>query len=74
MERPTVLGEGWRIEDNQVVLVASLFQILESILAKSLMTLIAREIQLHIAVGELDSLGTAVDRMDELCSTPHGIE
>ena len=50
MERTTVLGKGGRIENDQVILVTSLFQILERILTEGLMTLIAWEIQFHITI------------------------
>ena len=64
MERPTVLGKGGRIENDEIVLIASLLEILEGILAESLMARIAGEIELYIAVGEFDGLGAAIDRMD----------
>ena len=64
MECPTVLGKGRRIENDKIVLIASLLEILEGILAESLMTSIAGEIELYIAVGEFDGLGAAIDRMD----------
>ena len=74
MQRPTVFGKGRWIEDNQVVLAASLLQIAEGILAVSLMTGIAREVQLDIAVGEFDGLGTTIDGMHKFGPTPHGIK
>ena len=64
MECPTVLGKSGRIENDKIVLIASLLEILEGILAESLMTRIAGEIELYIAVGEFDGLGTAIDGMD----------
>ena len=74
MQGTTVLGECRGIQDNQVILAVSLFQKLEGILAESLMTVVAGEVQLHVAVGQFDGLGTAVDGMDERRPTPHGIE
>ena len=74
MECPTVLGKGRRIENNQVILVASLLKELEGILAESLMTLVAREVELYVAVGEFDGLGTTVDRVHQLSPSAHGIE
>ena len=75
VEGTTVLGKGRRVEDNEVVLLTvGRFEELECILAESLMTLIAREVEGHIAVGEFNSLGTGVDRVDYRCSSPHGIE
>ena len=69
-----VLGEGGGIEDDQVVLAASLFEVAEGIVAEGLMTLVAGEVQFDVAVGELDGLRAAVDGMDELCPAPHGIK
>ena len=74
VERTTMLGEGGRIEDDEVVLVASLFEILKGILTKGLMALIVGEIQFDVAVGEFDGLGTTIDGMDELGPTPHSVK
>ena len=38
------------------------------------MTRVARKIQRHITVGELDGLSTTVDRMHKLSPTTHGIK
>ena len=64
MECPTVLGKSGRIENDKIVLIASLLEILEGILAESLMARIAVEIELYIAVGEFDGLGATIDGMD----------
>ncbi len=70
----TVLGERRRVEDNQVVVATGTLQILERILAISLVTLVTGEVQLHVLCGQLNSLGTAIHRVDKLRPTPHGVE
>ena len=41
-QRATVLGEGGRVEDDQVVLVVVAVEILEGVLAESLMAMVRR--------------------------------
>ena len=74
MQGCTVLGKGWRIEDDEVILLVMVIEILESILADSLMTCIAREVESDILIGQLDGLGTAVYRVDSLGFTTHCID
>ena len=69
-----MLGKGRRVENDEIVVVASLFQILESILAESIMASIAREIHLHVGACQLNRLGRAVNRVNHLCTTSHGID
>ena len=44
MESSAVLGEGGRVEDDEVVVATSLVKIFKGILAERLVTLVAREI------------------------------
>ena len=67
----TMLGESWRIENDEVVHLVVGIQILESILAESGMTLVAWEVESYILIGKFDSLGAAVYRMDKLCAATH---
>ena len=69
----TVLGKGWRIEHDEVVLLVVLVKILESIFSESLMTGITWEVERHIIVSQLYSLGTAVYRVYLLGIATHGI-
>ena len=69
-----MLGEGRRIENYQVVLVASLLKELECIFAESLMTGVTGEVKRYIPVGEFDSLSTTIDRVHKLRPTPHSVK
>lgn len=70
-----VFGKGGRIEDDKVVFVFYVFEKLEGISSKGLMTLLSLfiEVQCHIAVDQFDSLGTAVYRMYQSGSTTQGV-
>ena len=46
----SVLSEGRRVEDNQIILIACLFKVFESILAKCLMTRVTRKVEFHVTV------------------------
>ena len=69
-----MLGKGWRVENDEVVGVVGLIKELEGIVAESLMTLIVREIQLYVGIGQFDSLGAAIHRMNECGSATHGVD
>lgn len=74
-QRATVLGEGGRVEDDQVVLVVVAVEILEGVLAESLMAMVlGRKIERHVGVGELHGLGRAIDGVDLAGSAPHRID
>ena len=68
-----MLGKGRRVEDDEVVLVVMGIEILERIVAVSLVTAVAGEVQGHIEIGQFDGLGAAVYRVDRLGTAPHGI-
>ena len=79
MQGTSVLGKGWRVENDEVVgrvrtLAHTTFQELESILAESLVAGVAREVQLHVCLGQLNGLGTAVNAMHQLGTSTHSIE
>ena len=74
MQGTTVLGKGWWVEDDEVVTLPLCIQEFEGILAESLVTWVAREIELHIATGQFDGLGRTIDGMNQLGTTTHGVE
>ena len=77
VQRPPVLGKGRRVEHNEVVrnvISRHIIHIFESILAKSLVALVAWEVQLHVAVGQFNGLGAGVDRVYQFGPASHGIE
>ena len=47
---------------------------LESVLGKSLVAGITGEVQFYIFISQINCFGRAVDRVDELCTSAHGIE
>lgn len=51
----TMLGKGWWVENDKVVVVASLIEVFEGILAISHMTLVIRKIEVDILSGQFDS-------------------
>ena len=74
VESAPMLGKCGRVEDYEVVVASCLVEIFEGILAESLVTLVAREIELDVLGGEFDSLGTAVNGVNECGTASHGIE
>ena len=56
-----VLGKSRWVENNQVVLSVGGIEELKGILTESLMTLVARKIELYILVGQLDGLRTTIN-------------
>ena len=73
-QRRTVLGKGWRIKDDEIILLVVLIQILERILADCLVAWVAREVEGDVLIGQLDCLGAAIYGMDCLGITTHGID
>ena len=71
-----MLGKGRRVEDDKVVmmLLVDALQELKCVFAEGFVTRVAREIQLHVLLGQLDGLARAVHAMHQLGATPHGIE
>ena len=74
MQRSSVLGEGRRVENDQVVAVAHAVEIFECVLTESLVSGVAWEVHIHIACGELNCLCATIDRMYQFGSSSHGIE
>ena len=74
MQGCTVLGKGWWVQDDEVILLVVVIEILECILADCLMTRIARKVLGDVLIGQLDCLGTAVYGVDSLGITTHGID
>ena len=73
-QRSTVLGKGWRIEDNEIILLVVLIQILERILAECLVAWVAREVESDVLIGQLDRLGAAIHGVNRLGIAAHGID
>ena len=73
-QRCTVLGKGWRIEDNEIILLVVLIQILERILAECLVAWVAREVESDVLISQLDRLGAAVHGVNRLGIAAHGID
>ena len=73
-QRCTVLGKGWRIEDDEIILLVVLIQILERILAECLVAWVAREVESDVFIGQLDCLGAAVHGVNRLGIAAHGID
>ena len=69
-----MLRESRRVEDDEIVLVVGIVKKLEGIFTKSLVTGVTREVERHVAVGQFDGLGTAVNRMNQAGTTAHSIE
>lgn len=74
VQGPSVLGKGGRVEDDQVILVAGMLQILEGVFAERLMALVAWKIEGHVAIRQFYRLLTAVYRVYQTGTSPHGIE
>ena len=74
MQHLPVFGKSWRIENDEIILIAHAVEIVESVFAERLMTRIVRIVELNIVVGEIDCLLRHIDRMYELCPSAHGIE
>ena len=64
-----------RVKDNQVIgIFLHLRKELECIFGKSLVAVIAREVQIHIVVGELDCFRRAVNGVYQIGIATHSIE
>ena len=64
-----------RVENDEViVVVAGVCKIFKCIFSKSLVARVVTEIQLYIAVGELNGFLRTVHRVYKLCTTSHCIE
>ena len=68
-----MLGKSRRVENDEVVVVTGLFQELESVFSESFVTLVAREVQFSVGAGQVDGLGTAVYRVNQVGTTTHGV-
>ena len=51
----TVLGKGWGVENDDIVVACCLFEVLEGILAYRSMAWVIREIEVYVLCGEFDS-------------------
>ena len=69
-----VLGEGGRVEDDQVVAVADLFEILHGVAGERRVGKTVAEIQPHVLVGQLHGALRGVDRADLLRSARGGVD
>ena len=69
-----MFGESGRVQDDEVVVASHLFEILESVFRISLVTRITRKVQFHVLVGQRDRFGGAVDRVNDLGASAHGVE
>lgn len=69
-----MFGESWWIQDDEIVVASHLFEIFESVFRISFVARITWKVQFHVPVGQRDRFGRAVDRVNDLGSSPHGIE
>jgi len=69
-----VLGEGGRVEDDQVVAVADLFEVLHGVAGERRVGKTVAEIQPHVLVGQLHGALRGVDRADLLRSARGGVD
>ena len=69
-----MLSKGRWVEDDEVVFVLDVIEEFESIDSIGFVTRVAREVEFDVFVGEFDSFGRTVDRVDEIGTTAHSIE
>ena len=69
-----VLGEGGRVQDDEVIVATHVLQVFESVLGESLVTGITRKVERYIFVGQGDGLRRAIDRVYHLGPSTHRIE
>ena len=69
-----MFGESWWIQDDEIVVASHLFEIFESVFRISFVARITWKVQFHVPVGQRDRFGRAVDRVNDLGSSPHGVE
>ena len=74
VESAAMLGKGWRVEHDEIVLILVGIEEFEGIVAESLVANIIGEVQRHVRVGELNGLRATVDGMHQPGTTPHGID
>ena len=74
MKSSTMLCKGRRVENDEVVFAIVGIKEFESILAESLVTLVARKVEVDIGIGELNSLSATIYRVHQLGSATHCID
>lgn len=79
MEGIAMLGEGGGIEDDEVVAIGIVtsghgVKETEGVLGEGFVAWIVGEVEGDVRAGDVDGTGTAVNRMDELGTTSHGVE
>lgn len=74
MKSSTMLSKGWRVENDKVVFAIVGIKEFESILAESLMALVARKVEVDVGIGKLNSLSTTIYRVHQLGSATHSID
>lgn len=72
-ESVLVLGEGRRVEDNEVVVAASTLEIFEGILAESFVLSVG-EVESDVSVGEFDGACAGIDAVDMVGAAAEGID
>ena len=73
-ESIAMLSKCWWVENDEVVFVLDVVEEFESIDSIGFVTRVAREVEFDVFVGEFDSFGRTVDRVDEIGTTAHSIE
>ena len=69
-----MLGKCGRVKNDEVVRYRHSVQVFECVLGIGFMACIAREIQFHIGIYKIHSLGATVYAMHQLCFSAHGID
>ena len=69
-----MLSKGRRVENDKVVFAIVGIKEFESILAESLMALVARKVEVDVGIGKLNSLSTTIYRVHQLGSATHSID
>ena len=69
-----MFGKSRWVEHYEVVEILCVVKEFECVFTISLMSLIAREVEFHVGVGQVYCLGAAVNGVYEVCSSSHGIE
>ena len=69
-----VLSKCWWVENDEVVFVLDVIEILEGIDSVGFVARVAREVEFDVFISQFDGLSRAIDRVDKIGTTTHGVE
>ena len=69
-----MLGEGRRIEDDEIVIVAGTSEVIEGVFGKGAVAVVVGEVEGDVAVGQGDRFRGAIDGVYRPHTAAHGVD